>query len=110
MKNLLRLALLAPVAIAIAGCEPPEPIIQKRVYVLERANPRGKQNCLNFTIGAVTFDELLSKGVKVTGERREFSIPNNGPNQIGYSCDGSIYILEGKKSLIDSILYNSEKY
>ena len=104
MKKQLHLALLASAAIAIAGCQPPKPpeqIIQKRVKVFENENDwcldaRTKMNIKG--ISQWRFDELLSRGVKVTGEGREFDYSYRG-----YTCIGITYFLEGKKSLIDSI-------
>ena len=68
----------------------------------------GGQKCLPISISYPQLDELLSQGVKIRGERREFEIDveDDGPMWF-VPCRGSIYILEGKKSIIDSIQYNT---
>ena len=107
MKKHLNIGLLVSISIFIAGCETPkpipEPIIQKRVNVLES----GGQKCLLQSIPDWQLDKLLSQGVKIRGERREFEYDANGPRESYYPCRGSIYILEGNKSIIDLIQYNT---
>ena len=120
--------MLAIICLGVSSCSVfSEPNIQKRIVVIEEMGARNPPNPLNFkriwteasesTVAQITkicyskgislgeFDNLLKKGAKIIN-KSDFNYRELLPNKTYVNndildCNGSEYIVEGKKKILE---------